>query len=356
MIIRGGTSKGLYFLAEDLPKNEQERREVLLAAMGSPDPRQIDGLGGAHPLTSKVAIVSNSPEKDIDLDYLFLQVAVEEASVTSSQNCGNILAGVGPFAIEKGLVKAGQETTHVRIKMLNTGAIAIATVQTPDGHVDYEGSVTIDGVPGSAAPVSIAFEDIAGSSCGSILPTGNVVDSIDGVNVTCIDNGMPTVLINAKDLGLTGLEKPGDLEQNLELKKQIEHIRQVAGHLMRLGNVENKTVPKMSLVSPPRSDGIINTQTFIPHKIHEAIGVLGAVSVASACLIPGTVANQLASKDVTSEQVVDIEHPSGHFSVEIKLECFFSESGNIIPMIHRAALLRTSRLLMKGEVLIPKVD
>jgi len=351
MVLRGGTSKGLYFLASDLPTDTAERDRLLLAAMGSPDERQIDGMGGAHPLTSKVAIVSPSAQPDVDVDYLFLQVVVDKAEVSDGQNCGNILAGVGPFAIEAGLVKARPDHTDVSIHMVNTGAKAIVRVQTPGREVKYQGDARIDGVPGTAAPVLIDFQDIAGSSCGSLLPTGQVVDRVEGVEVTCIDNGMPVVLLKAADFGLSGQESPAELEANPSLKQQIEAIRLQVGPLMNLGNVTDKTVPKMCLVSAPLAGGVINTRTFIPHRVHEAIGVLGSVSVATACMLPGSVAHQISGmKAVEGSCRLDVEHPTGFFTVEMDIEQNHSDP---IPLVKRAALLRTARLLMRGEVMVP---
>ncbi len=347
-MMRGGTSKGLYFEAADLPEERKLRNRVLLAAMGSPDARQIDGLGGAHPLTSKVAIVSRSSRADADIDYLFLQVFVDWAEVSESQNCGNILAGVGPFAIEKGLIEAHDAYTDVRIHMVNTGGIAVARVSTPGRQVEYAGDAWIDGVPGTAAPVMLEFLDIAGSSCGALLPTGNIIDTVDGIEVTCIDNGMPVVILRASDLGKTGYESPAELEDDEELKDRIEAIRLQIGQRMNLGDVSAKTVPKMTLVAAPRDDGVISTRTFIPHRVHEAIGVLGSVSVATACMVPGSVAQRVSGLAAGSgSQVLDIEHPSGFFSVEIEL------SPDEPFAVTRAALLRTTRLLMRGEVMVP---
>jgi 4-oxalomesaconate tautomerase len=281
-VMRGGTSKGLYFLASDLPTDRATRDAVLLAAMGSPDARQIDGMGGAHPLTSKVAVVSRSKRPDADVDYLFLQVVPDRAEVSDSQPCGNLLAGVGPFAIDKGFVSVSGPATNVRVFMVNTQAIAAVRVQTPDGEVAYQGDARIDGVPGTAAPVMTDFLDVAGSSCGALLPTGNAQDRIEGIDVTCIDNGMPVVVMRAGDLGKTGYETPAELEADAALKAKVEAIRLAAGRVMNLGDVTKKTVPKMTLVAPPREGGAVSTRTFIPHRVHEAIGVLGAVSV--ACL------------------------------------------------------------------------
>ena len=348
-LMRGGTSKGLYFHAKDLPQSAPARDRALLAAMGSPDPRQIDGVGGAHPLTSKVAIIGPSKRPDADVDYLFLQVVVDKAQVSDSQNCGNILAGVGPWSIEHGLVRIAGESTPVRIHMLNTGSIAVAHVPTPHGAVEYEGDARIDGVPGSAAAIPIDFLDVAGSSCGSLFPTGSHLDRIAGLEVTCIDNGMPVVLMRAADLGKRGDESPEELEGDAALKARIEEIRLALGPRMNLGDVGKKTVPKMCLVSSARHGGTIHTRTFIPHRVHEAIGVLGAVSVATACLTSGSVAAQVAGLTPRSgSQRLEIEHPTGFFTVEMDVTVDGTEV-----TVNRSALLRTARKLMQGEVFVP---
>lgn len=348
-LMRGGTSKGLYFHERDLPADPALRNRVLLAAMGSPDVRQIDGVGGAHPLTSKVAVIRPATVSHADVDYLFLQVVVDKAEVSDSQNCGNILAGVGPWAIENGLVPIAGDVTPVRIHMLNTASIAVAHVPTPNGAVEYEGDARIDGVPGTAAAVPLEFLDVAGSSCGSLLPTGSVQDEINGVPVTCIDNGMPVVVLRAQDFDLSGDETPEQLEHNTALKSRIEAIRLAVGPRMNLGDVTKKTVPKMSLVSPPRQGGAISTRTFIPHRVHEAIGVLGAVSVATACVTPGSVAAQVAKLPGNqSAHRVEVEHPTGFFTVDIEVAV---ENGSV--NVRRSALLRTARKLMSGEVFVP---
>lgn len=348
-VLRGGTSKGLYFLAADLPGDRALRDAVLLAAMGSPDDREIDGMGGGHPLTSKVAVVSRSARPDADVDYLFLQVWPDRAEVSDNQNCGNLLAGVGPFALESGLVAADGEQTDVRIWMENTSSLAVAHVQTPGGVVRYDGDARIDGVPGTHAPIPIDFLDIAGSSCGALLPTGNAVDEIDGVRVTCVDNGMPVVCIAATDLGVTGHESPVDLEADTELTARVESIRLAAGRLMNLDDVTSKTVPKMSLLSPARHGGVVDTRTFIPHRVHEAIGVFGAVSVATACLVPGSVAAEIAALPAAGGALeLEVEHPSGFFTVSMEVDV---ADGKVV--VHRAALLRTARLLMRGDVFVP---
>jgi len=341
MWMRGGTSKGGYFLATDLPTDTAARDAFLLAAMGSPDPRQIDGMGGANPLTSKVALVRKSTRPGADVDYLFLQVFVDQAVVTDAQNCGNILAGVGPFAIERGLVAAEPGQTLVRIFMENTGQLAEALVQTPGGTVSYAGTARIDGVPGTAAPIPITFADTAGSSCGALLPTGNAVDTINGVDVTLIDNGMPCVIIRAADLGVTGTETPAELEANDALRTRLEAIRLEAGPLMNLGDVSKASVPKMTLVSAPINGGAIATRTFIPHRCHDAIGVLGAVSVATACLLPKGPAAELAAVPGGDEQLLSVEHPSGEMSVIVTLR-----DGTVT----NAAVLRTARKLFDGQI------
>jgi 4-oxalomesaconate tautomerase len=317
--------------------------------MGSPDIRQIDGVGGAHPLTSKVAVIGPATRPDADVDYLFLQVVVDKAEVSDSQNCGNILAGVGPWAIENGLVRPAGAITSVRIHMVNTASVAVAHVPTPEGVVEYEGEARIDGVPGTAAGISIDFLDVAGSSCGALFPTGCVSDRIDGLEVTCIDNGMPVVILDAADFGLAGDESPEALEANAALKQRVEKIRLELGPRMNLGDVAKKTVPKMSLVSPARHGGQLNTRTFIPHRVHEAIGVLGAVSVATACAVPGTVAGRVAGRSAAAgTQRLEIEHPTGFFTVEMDVR----GSGSDL-RVNRSALLRTARKLMRGEVYVP---
>jgi len=349
-LIRGGTSKGLYFLAEDLPDDVATRDAVLLAAMGSPDVREIDGVGGGHPLTSKVAVVRRSQREDADVDYLFLQVWPDRAEVSDNQNCGNLLAGVGPFALDQGLVAATGDVTAVRIWMENTQSLAVARIQTPHGEVRYDGEARIDGVPGFAAPVPIEFLDIAGSTCGSLLPTGHVVDVVNGVPITCIDNGMPVVCLLASDVGITGYEDPATIEANAEVCARVEAIRLVAGEMMNLGDVSAKTVPKMSLLAKAEHGGLVTTRTFIPTRVHEAIGVFGAVSVATACLLPGSVANDLCGLVSTSgETTLQVEHPTGYFDITMNLKV----SGDEV-QVTSAALLRTARLLMKGEVFVPR--
>ena len=341
MWMRGGTSKGGYFLASDLPEEPAARDAALLRIMGSPDVRQIDGMGGADPLTSKVAVVRKSKREGVDVDYLFLQVFVDQPLVTDAQNCGNILAGVGPFAIERGLVAAKDPETPVTIYMENTGQIARSVVQQPKGRVSYKGDAQIDGVPGRSAPIPIEFKDTAGSSCGALLPTGNARDMIDGIEVTMIDNGMPCVVMRAADLGIEGTEGPADLEANAALRDKLEALRLKCGPLMNLGDVIEKSVPKMTMVSAPQNGGAIMTRTFIPHSCHKTIGVLGAVSVATACLLEGAPAYALADTGEGDTRSLKIEHPTGEMTVVATLE-----AGEV----RSAAILRTARKLMDGIV------
>ncbi len=342
MWMRGGTSKGGYFLKGDLPDNTATRDAFLLGAMGSPDPRQIDGMGGGDPLTSKVAIVSKSRRAGVDVDYLFLQVFVDKPLVSDSQNCGNILAGVGPFAIERGIVAPTGDETRVSIFMENTGQIAVATVATPDGVVRYDGTARIDGAPGGAAPIPLEFRDTAGSSCGALLPTGNAYDEVNGVRVTLIDNGMPCVVMKAADVGITGYESRDELDDAADLKARIEAIRLAVGERMNLGDVHDKSVPKMMLVAPPRNGGAVTVRSFIPHRAHASIGVLGAVSVATACLIDGSPAAEVATVAEGLRKTLSVEHPTGETTCVIELD----EHGTV----QTAAMLRTARKLMDGKV------
>lgn len=341
MLMRGGTSKGPFFLASDLPSNANARDALLLKIMGSPDVRQIDGIGGAHPLTSKVAIISPSSQDGCDIDYLFLQVTPDTGAVSDSQNCGNMLAGVGPCAIERGLVRANDGETTVKVYMVNSSSRADLVVKTPGGFVTYDGDTHIDGVPRTHAPIVQNYYGTAGAQCGALLPTGNVVDTIDGIECTLIDNGMPSVVFRAEDFGLTGYEDPSELEENKALKNKIEAIRLKAGVLMGLGDVSGMTIPKMCLISPPKYGGIIHTRTFIPHRVHQAVGVLAAASDAAACMFPNSVAKDLAKFEKVNPCRVDVEHPTGSLTVELEWE------GQTIV---RTALLRTARKLMDGKV------
>jgi len=337
MQMRGGSSKGAYFLSADLPADPDERDDLLLRILGSPDERQIDGIGGGHPLTSKVAVVGPSADPAADVDYLFLQVVPDRAIVTAAQTCGNLLAGVGPFAVERGLVAASGETTGVRIRIMNpTASFAEARVRTPGGRVRYDGDTVMAGTPFPAAPIHLVFP----GGDRPVFPTGRLVDRFAGVEVSCVNAGMPVVLVRAADLGIGGDEPPETLEGDDLLRSKLEAIRFEAGFAMGLGDVRDTTVPKITIVSPPRQGGMVTTRTFIPHRVHAAIGVLGAVSVAAGVLAPGTVATSTAL-----DRLVRIEHPTGSFEVTVDLD-----GNGVQTRIRTSAVVRTARKLFDGLV------
>jgi len=348
LLMRGGTSRGPYFLASDLPADTAARDRVLLAAMGSPDLRQIDGIGGATTLTSKVAIVSRSSRPGCDVDYLFAQVDVAKPLVDTSPSCGNMLAGVGPFAIERGLVEARDGTTRVMIYNVNTASRIEALVQTPGGVVAYDGDARIDGVPGTASPIVLNFMDVVGSLCGAMLPTGNPVDRIDGVDVTCIDVAMPMILLRARDLGLAGNEGKEAFDGDKGRMARIEAIRLQAGRMMGLGDVTDKVVPKVGILSAARQGGTLVSRYLTPHALHAAHAVTGAVCVAAAAALPGTIAHECATPDETNPRTVLIEHPSGSIDVLLTVK----RDGDAVDIV--AGTLRTARLLMRGEVMVPQ--
>lgn len=358
LLMRGGTSKGPFFRASDLPSDLPTRDRVLLAAMGSPDRRQIDGVGGAHPLTSKVGIVSLSDKEGIDLEFLFAQLQPDKDTVDTTPNCGNMLAGVVPFALETGMVQPRGETSTFRVLTLNTGMAADITVQTPGGQVEYEGSARIDGAPGSSAPIEISFLDTAGSVCSGLLPTGKPRDTVtvtgEGfepftLDVTCIDNGMPLVIFKASDVGATGQETVAELNADTDLKRRIEALRLQISQTMGLGDVSAKNYPKMTLIAPPHHGGALTTRSFIPHVCHDAIGVLAAVTVGTAVKMPGTVCEGVAQlQQGTGPLTVSVEHPTGEFSVTLDSDPAHPD------VVTKAALLRTARLLMRGEVMVPR--
>jgi 4-oxalomesaconate tautomerase len=350
MLMRGGTSKGAYFLKEDLPQDPVLRDQVLLSVMGSPDPRQVDGVGGAHPLTSKVAVIAGSDMDGVDVDYLFCQVNVDKPLVDTTPNCGNILAGVGPFAIERGLVKAQDPVTKVRVRTINTGTLADLVIETPGGKVREGGQARIDGVPGTSAPIAIDFIDAEGSVCGALLPTGRTVDHVAGVDVTLIDNGMPVVVLAAASVGRTGHEPRDQLDKDLALKARLEEIRLAAGPLMNLGDVKDKVVPKMILVAEPRAGGSIATRSFIPHECHASIGVFAAVTIGTACVLKGSPAHAVAHLPEGMVKTISVEHPTGEFSVRLVLE---GQADH--PRVVSAGLLRTARKLFDGRV-FPRWD
>lgn len=346
MLMRGGTSKGAFFLGDDLPAERSTRDALLLALMGTPDPRQIDGIGGATPLTSKVAIVDRSRRRDADVDYLFLQIGVDDAVVSDRQTCGNLLAAVGQFAVERRLVAVSGDHASVRIYLRNTDSVVTSTFPVQDGRPVYSGSTAIDGVPGTAARVDLDI-DVAADADGSrrgVLPTGNVVDVIDDVEVTLVDGGMPVVVMRAVDVGARGTESPRELEANAELRARLESIRRQAGPLMGLGDVSETTVPKMTMVSPPSAGAGLSTRTFIPHRCHEAIGVFGAVSVAAAAGLAGSPAASVLVASTDSDVIV-VEHPTGALTTRVDVD-----TAAAVPTVRRAGVVRTARLLMDGVV------
>ena len=360
LFMRGGTSKGPFFNSADLPPDIPTRDKVLLATMGSPDKRQIDGLGGAHPLTSKVGIVSQSKLPGVALDFLFAQLQPDNDTVDTTPNCGNMLAAVVPFALETGMIQPQGDQSTFRVLTLNTDMQCDITVDTRGGLVQYEGNARIDGSPGTSAPVVINFLDTAGSVCSSLLPTGKVKDTLTvtgagfepfTLDVTCIDNGMPLVLFNARDVGRTGYESVADMNADTELKAKIEALRLQVSVLMGLGDVSQKNFPKMTLIAPPQKGGAIATRSFIPHVCHDAIGVLAAVTVGTACVLEGSVCEGVAVMPSGSAKNVSVEHPTGEFSVALQTEPAPHLPGG--QNVTQAALLRTARLLMQGEAMVP---
>ncbi len=347
MMMRGGTSKGAFFVADDLPTDPAVRDRLILGIVGSPDPRQIDGIGGGHPLTTKVAVVGPSPDPRADVGYLFLQPSVDQALVSDAQNCGNMLAGVGPFAVERGLAEGSEGETRVRILMENTDSVAVATFEVRDGRPRYDGDLEVSGVPGTAAPIRLDFEDVAGSSTGALFPTGQPLDEVAGVPCTLIDHGMPVVVLDAAALGVTGGESPAELEADRSLRATLERVRLAAGPLMNLGDVTASTVPKLTMVSPPAEGGSLRTRTFIPHRCHEAIGVLGALTVAVAAAVPGTTAHPLVAGP-TGDLLV-LEHPTGSFGAAVSVS-----TGPDGIEVARAGIVRTARKLMDGLAFPPE--
>lgn len=348
LFMRGGTSRGPYFKASDLPADIAARDRVLLAAMGSPDLRQINGLGGADPTTSKVAIVSKSTRPGVDLDYLFAQVDIARPIVDTNPSCGNMLSGVLPFAIETGMFPASDGLTRAMIYNVNTESRIEAIVQTPGGDVTYEGDAQIAGVPGKAAPIMLNFMDVVGSVSGKMLPTGNVRDTIQGVEVTCIDVAMPMMLIKAADLGLEGNEQKAGIDGNKPMMARIEAIRREAGHLMGFGDVSDKVIPKVGIVSRSRNGGTITSRYLTPLALHAAHAVTGAVCVSTACALEGSVAHEVAERSADNPRTIWIEHPSG------QIDILLTTTGRGANMDVVAGTLRTARPIMRGELLVPK--
>jgi 2-methylaconitate cis-trans-isomerase PrpF len=347
--MRGGTSRGPYFRAADLPTDPAERDRLLAGVMGSGHDLQVDGIGGGHPQTSKVAIVGRSSRPGADIDYLFAQVGVQQARIDTSPNCGNMLAGVGPFAIEAGMVAATAPETRVRIYNVNTGKLVEAIVQTPGGAVTYEGEAVIDGVPGTAAPVRLSFLDAAGAKTGRLLPTGKPRDRIGGLEASCVDMAMPMVLVRAADLGKTGHEGPAELDADAAFLARLEAVRREAGALMGLGDVADRVIPKPVLVAEPRSGGTIAVRYFTPHACHRSVAATGAIGLATACVLSGSLAQELAGPPPAGPTArLAIEHPAGRIPIELEL----AAPGAEVPVL-RASLIRTARRLFAGSVFVP---
>ncbi|MEY4748938.1 MAG: hypothetical protein RIQ60_1152 [Pseudomonadota bacterium] len=346
VLMRAGTSRGPFFLREWLPADDATRDELLIGAIGASDLLQVDGVGGGSTLTSKVAIVSKSREPGCDVDYLFAQVGVGQKSVDTRPNCGNMLSGVAPFAIEQGLVPAQDGETTVRVFNVNTRSRIDVTVQTPDRRVTYEGQTGIDGVAGTAAAIRLNFLDAWGAVTGSVFPTGRRIDLIDGLEVTCIDAAMPLVIMRARDLGLGGREAPAELDANLALLARIEAIRRAAGEAMGLGDVSASVVPKPVIASEGDDDHSITSRYFTPRRCHASHAVTGAIGVATAFALPGTVASGAASRAGT--RAISVLHPQGRIDVEVSVEGEGAEA-----RIQRAALVRTARKILQGELHIP---
>lgn len=346
VLMRGGTSRGPYFLASDLPADERARDEVLLSVMGSGHELEIDGIGGGNPLTSKVAIVSPSMHPEAQIDYLFVQVLVTERRVDTAPNCGNMLAGVGPFAIEAGLVPAVSPETTVRIRNVNTGKLIEAVVQTPNGRVSYEGDTSIDGVPGTAAPIRLTFLDAAGAKTGRLFPTGRHVDTVQGCDITCIDMATPMVLIAAASLGKSGHETADALDGDRTFMARLEAIRREAGALMGMGDVTHSVLPKPVLLAEPVHGGTISARYFMPHACHKAIATTGAIGIATACVVEGTVAQRLLGASAAGLRTIAVEHPRGRLEVALQAD----PQGSVEAL--RASVIRTAKRLFDGAVYV----
>ena len=349
LLMRGGTSKGPFFLASDLPQEPEVRDRVLLSIMGSPHIRQIDGIGGGDTLSSKVVIVNRSSRPGIDVDYLFAQVAVDENTVDTTPNCGNMLAGVAPFAIERGLVPSSDPITTVRVFNINTKKIIEASVETPGGRVNYEGSIQIDGVPGKGSGILLNFMDAAGAKTGKLLPTGNTIDIIDRIPVSCVDFSTPMVFLAAASVGKTGYETKQELDTDKDLLAKLEQLRHRAALLMGMGDVSGRVLPKLALLAPPRHGGDITSRYFVPWNCHAAHAVTGALCLVAACSIPGSVA-ALNKRDTKDPGVIRIEHPAGSLETRIEVE---HHADTELPTIKKVGIVRTARPLLSGVVYIP---
>lgn len=349
LFMRGGTSRGPYFRRSDLPEDLETLSEVLVAAVGSGHPLNIDGIGGGNAVTTKVAMLSLSDDPWADVDYFFAQVSVGDGTVDFKPTCGNILSGVGPAAIEMGLVGATGAETPVKIRAVNTGAKVHATVQTgPDGVI-YDGDAAIDGVPGSAAPVALQFMDTVGGATGAFLPTGNLIDTFDGIDVTCMDVAMPMVIARAEAFGLTGYESVDALEANTDFFQGMEAVRIRAGEAMGIANVAQSVTPKFGLLAPATDGGTVAARYFMPWVTHPTMAVTGAQCLASCVLTPGTVAEGLAPRTNDRPARITLEHANGQIDVLVDYD--LTEDGIDL---RSAGLVRTARLLARGEVMVPK--
>ena len=346
--MRGGTSRGPYVRRTDLPEDRGTLAKVLVAAVGSGHPLNIDGIGGGASVTTKVAMLSKGSDGWADVDYFFAQVSVEDGLVDFKPTCGNMLSGVGPAALEMGLVPARDGETEIKIHAVNTGARIVAIVKTPGGLVDYEGATAIDGVPGTAAPVALKFMDVVGSVTGSFLPTGNIRDTIGGLEMTCMDVTMPVVIVRAADFGLTGYESRDELDANRDLLNRMEAIRIEAGAIMGMGEVSKSVTPKFGLLAPARDGGTITARYFTPWQAHPSMAVTGAQCLASCVLTPGTIADGLLERPASSPATITIEHPSG--SIDVLAEYDLSDDGFTLIS---AGLIRTARKLADGNLFVP---
>jgi hypothetical protein len=348
LFMRGGTSRGPYLNRADLPEDLETLAEVLIAIIGAGHPLNIDGIGGGASVTTKVAMLSRSKDDWADVDYFFAQVSVEDRLVDFKPTCGNILSGVGPAAVEMGLVPAQGGETPVNIRAVNTEARVAAVVQTPGGQVSYDGTTQIDGVPGTSAPVALQFMETVGGVTGAFLPTGNLVDVIDGIAVTCMDVAMPMVIATAADFGLTGYESASELDENRDFFARMEALRLKAGVLMGMGDVAKSVTPKFGVLARARDGGTIATRYFMPWSTHPSMAVTGAQCLASCVLTPGTVAEGLASIPNEVPAPITLEHASG--TIDVLVDYAQTEAGF---QVKSAGLVRTARKIAAGEVFIP---
>ncbi len=348
LFMRGGTSRGPFFQRQDLPANRDKLSRVLIAALGSGHPLNIDGIGGGNAVTTKVAILSQSPDPEVDIDYLFAQVSVLDSLVDYKPTCGNMLTAVGPAAIEMGLMPAEEAMTTVRIRAVNTDAKIVVKVHTKDGQVVYNGNAKIDGVPGSASPIEMQFLNVAGSSTGSFLPTGRVKDNINGVEVTCMDVAMPMVIARAADFGLSGDETQDALDKNITFFERMEKVRLTAAKKMGMGDCKDSVTPKFGLVAPYDQTNHLTVRYFMPWRTHPTLAVTGCQCLASCALTPGTVAYPLMKRsDIIPKHLV-LHHPMGTMDVIID----YSMSGD--RLVHKSAsIIRTARKLAEGQLFIP---